>query len=29
VALEDCEFVEFSPTEEFQTVIDHVTSQVG
>jgi hypothetical protein len=29
VALEDCEFVEFSPTEDFAKVIDHVTSQVG
>lgn len=29
VALEDCEFVEFSPTEDFQAVIDHVTSQAG
>lgn len=29
VALEDCELVEFSPTEDFQKVIDHVTSQAG
>jgi hypothetical protein len=29
VALEDCEFVEFSPTEDFQKVIDHVKSQAG
>ena len=29
VALEDCEFVEFSPTEEFQKVIDHVKAQAG
>jgi hypothetical protein len=29
VALEDSEFVEFSPTEDFQKVIDHVTSQMG
>ncbi|KUM69415.1 hypothetical protein J7F01_19125 [Streptomyces sp. ISL-22] len=27
VALEDCEFVEFSPTEDFQKVIDHVAAQ--
>ncbi|MFE7647554.1 hypothetical protein [Streptomyces phaeoluteigriseus] len=26
-ALEDCELVEFSPTEDFRTVIDHVTAQ--
>lgn len=24
VALEDCEYVDFSPTEEFQTVIRHI-----
>ncbi|MCX4700592.1 hypothetical protein OG252_31940 [Streptomyces sp. NBC_01352] len=29
VALEDCEFVEFSPTEDFQKVIDHVAAQAG
>ncbi|GLW45476.1 hypothetical protein Stsp02_11380 [Streptomyces sp. NBRC 14336] len=29
VALEDCEFVEFSPTEEFAKVIDHVRAQAG
>ncbi|MCZ4608826.1 hypothetical protein O3S80_34735 [Streptomyces sp. Lzd4kr] len=29
VALEDCEFVEFSPAAEFQAVIDHVTAQAG
>jgi hypothetical protein len=29
VALEDCEFVEFSPTEEFEKVIHHVVSQAG
>ncbi|MCT9076481.1 hypothetical protein [Streptomyces fulvoviolaceus] len=29
LALEDCEFVEFSPTEDFQRVIDHVISQAG
>jgi hypothetical protein len=29
LALEDCEFVEFSPTEDFKKVIDHVTSQAG
>ncbi|MEU9172374.1 hypothetical protein AB0D34_32075 [Streptomyces sp. NPDC048420] len=29
VALEDCELVEFSPTEDFKKVIDHVTSQAG
>ncbi|CAM5498795.1 cupin domain-containing protein [Streptomyces atroolivaceus] len=26
-ALEDCEFVDFSPTEEFDRVIGHITSQ--
>ncbi|GKQ37603.1 hypothetical protein [Streptomyces sp. A012304] len=29
LALEDCEFVEFSPTDEFKKVIDHVVSQAG
>jgi hypothetical protein len=29
VAMEDCEFVEFSPTEDFQHVIDHVVAQAG
>ncbi|SDO38950.1 hypothetical protein SAMN04487981_110204 [Streptomyces sp. cf386] len=29
VALEDCALVEFSPTEDFQKVIDHVTSPTG
>ncbi|MDW4910146.1 hypothetical protein RB628_33660 [Streptomyces sp. ADMS] len=29
VALEDCEFVEFSPTEDFRTVVDHVKSAMG
>ncbi|MGW7133470.1 hypothetical protein ACWGIA_34775 [Streptomyces bobili] len=29
MALEDCELVEFSPTEDFQKVIDHVTAQAG
>ena len=24
VALEDCEYVDFSPTEEFNAVIDHI-----
>lgn len=28
-AVEDVEYVDFSPTEEFRTVIDHVTSQQG
>ncbi len=27
VALEDCEYVDFSPTDDFTTVIDHITSQ--
>ncbi|MFD9113833.1 cupin domain-containing protein [Streptomyces bottropensis] len=27
VALEDCEYVDFSPTDEFTAVIDHITSQ--
>lgn len=27
VALDDCEYVDFSPTEEFTAVIDHITSQ--
>ncbi|WP_405733641.1 hypothetical protein OG607_37940 [Streptomyces sp. NBC_01537] len=29
VALEDCEYVDFSPTVEFREVIDHVTAQLG
>ncbi|OSZ58104.1 hypothetical protein OQI_23655 [Streptomyces pharetrae CZA14] len=29
VVEEDCELVEFSPTEEFEKVIDHVVSQTG
>lgn len=29
VALEDTEYVDFSPTEEFQTVVDHVKAQLG
>ncbi|AXE86036.1 MULTISPECIES: hypothetical protein [unclassified Streptomyces] len=29
VALEDSEFVEFSPSEDFQRVIDHVVAQAG
>ena len=29
VAVEDCEFVEFSPTGDFRKVIDHVTSQAA
>ncbi|WTW93034.1 hypothetical protein OG216_06425 [Streptomycetaceae bacterium NBC_01309] len=28
-ALEDSEFVEFSPTEDFRKVVDHVKSQTG
>ena len=28
-ALEDSEYVDFSPTEEFNEVIDHITSQGG
>lgn len=28
-ALEDCEYVDFSPTGEFKKVIDHVKSQMG
>ncbi|MCX5058984.1 hypothetical protein OOK12_18455 [Streptomyces sp. NBC_00452] len=27
VALEDCEYVDFSPTDELTAVIDHITSQ--
>ncbi|QES47140.1 hypothetical protein DEJ50_04070 [Streptomyces venezuelae] len=27
VALEDCEYVDFSPTDAFTSVIDHITSQ--
>lgn len=27
VALEDCEYVDFSPTEAFTTVIDHIKAQ--
>ncbi|MDO0934043.1 hypothetical protein QQY66_20985 [Streptomyces sp. DG2A-72] len=29
LALEDCEYIDFSPTAEFDQVIDHVTSQMG
>lgn len=29
VALEDCEYVDFSPSKEFREVIDHVTSRAG
>ncbi|MER6673035.1 cupin domain-containing protein [Streptomyces sp. NPDC000983] len=29
LALEDCEFVEFSPTEEFEKVVAHVKAQAG
>ncbi|CAM5681915.1 hypothetical protein SVIOM74S_07875 [Streptomyces violarus] len=29
VALEDSEFVEFSPTEDFKQVIEHVVAQSG
>ncbi|MFJ9146792.1 hypothetical protein ACIRP7_01665 [Streptomyces sp. NPDC102270] len=29
VALEDREYVDFSPTEDLRTVIDHVTSRAG
>ncbi|MFG2682112.1 hypothetical protein [Streptomyces sp. NPDC048392] len=28
-ALEDCEYVDFSPTQEFDEVIDHVRTQLG
>ncbi|MFF5130761.1 hypothetical protein ACFY41_28020 [Streptomyces syringium] len=28
-ALEDCEFVDFSPTQKFSEVIDHVKSQMS
>ncbi|MBG0831410.1 hypothetical protein HS041_27055 [Planomonospora sp. ID67723] len=28
-ALEDCEYMDFSPTKEFNEVIDHVKSQMG
>ncbi|MBC9729542.1 hypothetical protein [Streptomyces sp. TRM68367] len=28
-ALEDCEYLDFSPTKEFREVIDHVTAQMG
>jgi hypothetical protein len=28
-ALEDCEYVDFSPTKEFGEVIDHLRSQAG
>lgn len=28
-ALEDCEYVDFSPSEEFHGVIDHVKSRLG
>ncbi|MFI1286524.1 hypothetical protein ACH4U5_38220 [Streptomyces sp. NPDC020858] len=27
VALEDCEYVDFSPTDDFTAVINHITSQ--
>jgi hypothetical protein len=29
VALEDCEYVDFSPSKEFHEVIDYVTSRGG
>ncbi|MEN8655671.1 hypothetical protein ABCR94_35135 [Streptomyces sp. 21So2-11] len=28
-ALEDCEYVDFSPTKEFNEVIDHIKAQMG
>jgi hypothetical protein len=28
-ALEDCEYIDFSPTKEFNEVIDHVKAQLG
>lgn len=28
-ALEDCEYVDFSPTKEFNRVVDHITSRAG
>jgi hypothetical protein len=28
-ALEDCEYVDFSPTQEFKEVIAHITAQAG
>ncbi|MEV4438948.1 hypothetical protein AB0K09_08005 [Streptomyces sp. NPDC049577] len=28
-ALEDCEYVDFSPTKEFNEVIDHLKAQMG
>ncbi|GAA2640857.1 hypothetical protein GCM10010307_41530 [Streptomyces vastus] len=28
-ALEDCEYIDFSPTKEFNEVIDHVKAQMG
>ncbi|GAA2353412.1 cupin domain-containing protein [Nonomuraea africana] len=28
-AIEDCEYIDFSPTNEFVTVIDHVRSHMG
>lgn len=28
-ALEDCEFMDFSPTAEFDVVVDHVKTQLG
>ncbi|MER6116301.1 hypothetical protein [Streptomyces sp. NPDC001743] len=28
-ALEDCEYVDFSPTKEFNEVIDHIKAQAG
>jgi quercetin dioxygenase-like cupin family protein len=29
VALEDCDYVDFSPTEEFRQVIEHVKARLG
>lgn len=29
VALEDSEYVDFSPTEEFNAVVDHIRAQAG
>ncbi|MGA5565298.1 hypothetical protein ACPCUV_29585 [Streptomyces platensis] len=28
-ALEDCEYVDFSPTKEFSEVVDHLKAQMG
>ncbi|WP_311203295.1 hypothetical protein [Streptomyces gossypii] len=28
-ALEDCEYVDFSPTKEFSEVVDHLKAQLG